>query len=125
METIKNSIESITEFLNECNNDTLVNFHNIMCQNQNNSDSEIFQNDEDFFQTYFSDKLMEAIRAISYGDYNYSHEFVMFDGYANLQSFNDPEPYIDIPEIAEDIQNSPSGYDIELEDEEEEEEAGE
>lgn len=103
----------------------MVNFHNIMCQNQNNSDSEIFQNDEDFFQTYFSDKLMEAIRAISYGDYNYSHEFVMFDEYANLQSFNDPEPYIDIPEIAEDIQNSPSGYDIELEDEEEEEEAGE
>jgi hypothetical protein len=45
-------------------------------------------NDEEFFETYFSDRPMEAVRAAQYGDYNYSDEYVRFNGYGNLESLS-------------------------------------
>ena len=122
-EYIKNNLESVKEFLNNSNTDTLVAFHNQYCQNCNYSDNEIFTNDDEFFNTFFEGRVIEAVRAVAYGEYNYSHEYVQFDGYGNLISFNDPETYIDIEEIAQNILDEPGDYyGIELEEEEEEEE---
>ncbi|QZA69798.1 hypothetical protein 043JT007_280 [Bacillus phage 043JT007] len=43
-------------------------------------------NDEDFFNTYFEGEPMKAVRAAVYGDYNYTDDYVKFDGYGNLVS---------------------------------------
>lgn len=48
-------------------------------------DDEIYYNDEDFFNTFFSSPI-EAVRACYFGDYTFSHEFVWFNGYGNLDS---------------------------------------
>jgi hypothetical protein len=48
---------------------------------------EIMNNDEEFFEIYFDGKPMEAVRAAHYGNYNYTDEYVRFDGYGNLESF--------------------------------------
>jgi len=119
---VKNNLEAIKEYINKLSDSEKVNFHNIYCQNCNYPNDEIFANDEEFFNTFFNGKVIDAIRAICYGFYKYTEKFVQFNGYGNLVSFNDPEDYdgiIDISEIAEDILNNPSDYDIELIEEEE------
>ena len=119
MTTLKNTIESITDYLNELENAELVSVHNTYCQNEN-YDDEIYSNDEDFFNMFFEGKVLEAVRAISYGEYQYNHDYVVFNGYANLESFNNPTDHVDITAIAADILENPENYDIEFEDSEEE-----
>ena len=46
-------------------------------------------NDEDFFNTYFANRIDEAVRAVCYGDYNYTDEYVRFNAYGNLESFDE------------------------------------
>ena len=50
---------------------------------------EYWNNDEEFFNTFFANNPTEAVRSVYYGDYNYCDEFVKFNGYGNLESFND------------------------------------
>ena len=50
---------------------------------------EYWDNDEEFFNTFFYNNPMEAVRASFYGDYNYCDNWVKFDGYENLKSVND------------------------------------
>lgn len=38
---------------------------------------EYYENDDDFFNTYFSNNVIEAVRAVSFGDYNYSDWKIM------------------------------------------------
>lgn len=58
------------------------------------SNLEAFPNDEDFFDIFFGQDVMGAVRAVQYGDYNINDDYVGFDGYGNLVSFNYRE-YID------------------------------
>lgn len=46
-------------------------------------------NDEDFFNAYFEGRAMDAVRAAVYGDYNYTNDYVRFDGYGNLKSVSE------------------------------------
>ena len=50
---------------------------------------EYFDNDDDFFNTFFYNNPSEAVRSSYYGDYNYCDKYVRFNGYGNLESFND------------------------------------
>ena len=50
---------------------------------------EYWENNEEFFNTFFANNPTEAVRSAYYGDYNYCDEFVKFNGYGNLESFND------------------------------------
>ena len=50
---------------------------------------EVWENDEEFFNTFFADKPEELARAIYYGDFNYNDEYVKFNGYGNLESFSE------------------------------------
>ena len=120
MTTVKNTIESITDYLNELDNEGLVSIHNQYCQSCNYSDDEIYFNDEDFFNTYFEGKVLEAVRAVSFGEYRYQDEYVIFNGYGNLETFNNPTDHVDISAIAADILENKENYDIELEETEEE-----
>lgn len=45
-----------------------------------------FDNDEEFYNSFFLDNPMELARAIYYGDYEYWHDYVRFNGYGNLES---------------------------------------
>ncbi|AYJ76116.1 hypothetical protein BSP14_241 [Bacillus phage BSP14] len=46
-------------------------------------------NDEDFFNAYFEGRAMDAVQAAVYGDYNYTNDYVRFDGYGNLKSVSE------------------------------------
>jgi hypothetical protein len=112
--TVANSLEAVMSYLNGLDDNELVNAHNTYAR-ENSSDDEIYSNDEDFFNTFFEGKTNEAVRAVCYGEYRYTDEYVMFNGYGNLESFNNPSAHIDLIVIANDILENASNYDIELE----------
>ena len=93
------NLNFIIKQLEELTNDELLTIHNEYCSENNYSDSMIFDNDEEFFETYFS-SAFDAIRAVSYGDYHYSNKYVRFDGYANLESSNYVSDFADIDDLA-------------------------
>lgn len=62
-------------------------------------------NDEDFFDTFFT-RPIEVARAISFGDYRYSDEFVRFNGYGNLESLSDYEYKEELENSIDDIVDS-------------------
>ena len=43
-------------------------------------------NDKEFFDCYFDGDTLGAVRAVCYGTYNYSDDYVKFDAYGNLES---------------------------------------
>jgi hypothetical protein len=124
--TVTRTKEDVMEYLESLGNSELVVIHNEYCDSINDMDSIISSNDEDFFETFFSGEVMDALRATSYGEWNFNDDYVMFNGYGNLESFNDPSDHIDLGEIADDILENERNYSgIELEDPEEEEEEDE
>lgn len=91
------------------------------------------ENDEDFFNTYFDGNPMEAVRAAQYGDYNYTDDYVRFNGYGNLESLSEYDVERELKDNVEDIADrlldlhmhlslDPELEDIILEDEDEEDE---
>ena len=117
--TIKKTEEAVREYISGLTDSETVSAHNQMCDNLNYPDDQIFSNDEDFFNTFFENRVLEAVRAVAYGDYNYTHDWVKFNGYGNLESTNFPADWIDEPQLIEDIMNNPDDYYIEFEEEEE------
>ena len=87
-ETINTKVQAIINAINEMPESELVRLNNLYCQSANYSDNEIFENDEDFFETFFSGEVLKAVQAVSYGEYNYSDNYVIFNGYGNLDSFS-------------------------------------
>ena len=67
---------------------------------------EYWDNDEEFFNTFFYNNPAEAVRASYYGNYNYCDDFVRFNGYANLESFNDWELEKEYKEYIDEIVKS-------------------
>ena len=63
---------------------------------------EAHENDEDFFDIYFSNTI-EAVRSVCYGNYNYSDDLVRFDGYGNLESFDRWEYEDELKDNIDDI----------------------
>jgi len=123
METIKRDLDAIIEYLEGLDDDSLIEIHNEYCS-QYDMDNYIWSNDEHFFTEMFDGRIDEAVRAVCYGEYHYTDNYVWFNGYANLESGNYTNNMpIDINEIADDIlENEGNYYDIELEDEEDEDE---
>ena len=52
---------------------------------------EYWNNDEEFFNTFFYNNPTEAVRSSFYGDYHYCDKYVKFDGYGNLKSADEYE----------------------------------
>ena len=107
MENLKKQIVSE---INAMSQSDLINLNNIYAREiQGNFDNEIWDNDEDFFNSFFENDVMGVVRAISYGDFRFMDNFVKFDGYGNLESFNffDINDLCELPEtMAEDIINN-------------------
>ena len=60
-------------------------------------------NDEDFFETMFYNDPMEAVRATQFGDYNFMDDYILFNSYGNLDSYNDFEAMDEFREYKYDI----------------------
>ena len=67
---------------------------------------EYWDNDEEFFNTYFYNNPTEAVRASYYGDYNYCDDYVRFNGYGNLESANEYDLVKRYEEYIDDIVNA-------------------
>ena len=65
-----------------------------------------YENNEDFFNTFFADNPMEVARATFYGDYRYCDQYVRFNGYGNLESFDEYEAMKEIKYYIDDIVTS-------------------
>ena len=106
-------LQAIIEEINSFDSDQLVQLNNTYCDNVNYPDDQIYSNDANFFADYFSD-MMEAVRAVSYGDYNYTHDWVTFNGYGNLvtmSSVGTDDLCENIEIIAENVSENFSDYD--------------
>jgi hypothetical protein len=124
-------IKAIIEEINCFDNDQMVQLNNEYCDQQNYPDDQIYSNDANFFADVYVGDVMEAVRAVSYGDYNYFHDWVKLNGYGNLESMNviDEDDLCEsIDTIAEEVADNFHNYDHlfdldpdDFEDEEEEE----
>lgn len=61
------------------------------------------ENDEEFFNTYFYNNPMEAVRASYYGDYNFMDEFVKINDYGNLESKQEYEVIEEMKDYIDEI----------------------
>ena len=65
---------------------------------------DVYEFDDDFFLTYFSDSPMDAARATYFGDIqSWSDEWIRFNGYGNLESLSDYAFEKELQESADDI----------------------
>jgi hypothetical protein len=92
--------QQVIDIINDMNEAELVQLNNEYCQSAQYNDNEIFTNDDDFFATFFDGDTIGAVRAVSYGDYNYSHNYVKFNGYGNLESFS----YFRVDDLCENVE---------------------
>lgn len=97
--------EFIRDYLEELDDIKLLEEWNEYCIEEN-PDACIYENDEYFFDEYFQ-SADDAVRAVCYGDYRYTDTYVIFNGYANLESFSgyDLKDYIYIDELADYFEN--------------------
>lgn len=65
-----------------------------------------YENDEDFFNTFFADNPMEVARATFYGNYKYCDQYVRFNSYGNLESFDEYEVINLVKNYIDDVVNS-------------------
>lgn len=76
------------EILDDFSDDEKLDLYNQYCEYNNDPDSIIYPNDDEFLETMFSN-FNDVARAIAYGDYKYTDEYIKFDGYGNLQTYYD------------------------------------
>lgn len=106
-------MKALIEQINNLSASELVMLNNAYCESINSLDNEIFENDEEFFNLFFDGNPFEVARSTFYGNYNFSHDWVRFDGYGNLETIGQmtPNELADIVEnIAQDIIDNPSHY---------------
>jgi len=104
----------VTEQIKNLDDYNLVELHNAYCESNNSIDDTIHLNDEEFFELYFP-KTIDAIRACHFGSYEWNHDFVQFNGYANLETFDRPLERVDVEELAEWVKENDNHSDYELE----------
>jgi hypothetical protein len=103
----------VIEFLNECTDEELIGYHNQMaCET---GEETIEENTEDWLDSVFQ-SANEAIRATTYGDYNYAWKWARFNAYGNLDSFDYITDEIDKDELAEYIIDHIKDFDMDIED---------
>lgn len=62
-----------------------------------------YENDDEFFNIFFQNNVMSAVRAVSYGDYNYMDDFVRINVYGNLESCCEYEMIEEMKSYIDDI----------------------
>lgn len=122
MNFVKNTIEAIIEHIENLDDNELIDLNREYCESTKSGDDEIYDNDEDFFNMFFEGNVIDAVRAVTYGEYRYNDKFVKFNGYANLETTDDLSDFMDFNDIANDILENPENYSgVILEDEDDDE----
>ena len=96
--------EALASFVDGLDDEDLVSIWNECCV-ECHLDDFIYLNNEDFFVENFSNPYDVVLR-ISFGKYNFNDTYVVFNGYANLETFNAPEEQIYKPELVEWLMNN-------------------
>ena len=108
---MRNRKESIIAILKVMDTEVLVDVWNEYCS-EKNMDDYIWSNDEFTLQEMFSGNsaVSDALRAAFYGDYRYNDDYVVFNAYGNLKSYDDynVEEQIDFDTLAEYIMDNDS-----------------
>lgn len=86
---------AILDFFSECDSTNFYMAYDLICA-VNSYDNSLdyiyyYYNDDDFFAMAFGTNVLDAVRAVCYGNYNYSDDYVRFDAYGNLESANSYE----------------------------------
>ena len=81
----------IISLLKKIDTDVLIGIWNTYCSDEN-MDDYIYENDDYTLNEIFT-KPGEALRATFYGDYRYNHDYFVFNGYGNLDSFDEYDAY--------------------------------
>jgi hypothetical protein len=106
-------LKQIIKAIHEMDSSDLIDLNNIYCQEKNLED-EVWTNEDEFFEVFFSDtKPLDLLRSAYYGNYKTSDNYVKFNGYGNLESFDyfEVKDLVDSPEvIAEHIKENPRDY---------------
>jgi len=114
-------IDNITKQISDLSTDQLIELNNLYCQ-ECNLKGEIYTNDEEFFEMFFSGAggAEKAVRAAFYGEYRYMDNYVKFNGYGNLESFDyfEVDDLVDFPStmaeyIAENLGEFEHLFDLE------------
>lgn len=94
-------IEIFRECWASCSVESKVDVSNIYAR-ENESDSEIFYNDDDFFSTFYENDPNGAVRAVFFGKFRYIDPYVWFNGYGNLETgeFADEISFCDVDMMA-------------------------
>lgn len=83
---------AILDFFSECNSINFDMAYELICvinsYDGSLDDIYYYYNDDDFFAMAFGTNVLDAVRAVCYGDYKYSDDYVRFDAYGNLESAN-------------------------------------
>lgn len=80
--------EKIEQLIKDMSESELIEINNAYCDAIRSEDY-VHANDEHFFDTYFAGASpLEVLQRAHFGDYNWSHECVRFNGYGNLESFD-------------------------------------
>jgi antirestriction protein len=72
---------------------------NEFCSENKNSSGTIYDFDDAFFETFFSNRPMACARAAVFGSLNWSHDFIKFDECENLVSAENAMQFIDESEL--------------------------
>jgi len=76
----------------------LVQKWNEFCENNNCFEDIIYYNDEDFFASN-NITIKQTIAAVKQNRYDWDHDWVTLDGYANPMSSDEPRDFMDIEEM--------------------------
>lgn len=112
--------ETWLEAFNTLDANEKVDIHNNWAY-ENNPDEVIYDFDDDFFNTFFEGKPLEAVRSCFFGDIkNWGDEFIRFNGYGNLESISQycVQDYMD----EEELFNYPECWESYIDDDGEEDE---
>ena len=115
--------DALASFVDDLGEKDLVSLWNEYCVDSR-MDDYIYFNDEDFFIENFNNPY-DVVKRIHFGNYNYNDKYVVFNGYANLETFNDPEGQIYNSELVEwlvDNVEVAEDYGFEYKEDEEEDE---
>lgn len=66
-------------------------------------DLQFYENNEEFFNMFFQENPIEAVRASYYGEYKYSDEYVRFNVYGNLESMDEYKVIEEMRDQVEEI----------------------
>lgn len=95
----KYKIDLIIKEIKSMNSEQILELNNLYFEDC--IESMIFHNNKDFFQTFFFNNPMDAVRLTQFGNYDFHDKYIKFNCEGNLDSFD----YLDHTYIPDHIYN--------------------